>query len=88
MRSGTTTSRRPVWRAPATALEEAARGEALIIFPTRRTLQALTAYPDAASVLAAGRAGRTDLRRILPAVVRVDGEPRVQHPDGGEPEGV
>lgn len=77
-----------VWRAPATALEEAERGEALIIFPTRRTLQALTAYPDVAALLDAGRAGRTDLRRILPAVVLVDGEPRVQHPDGGEPEGV
>lgn len=77
-----------VWRTPADALAAADRGEVMIIFPTRRTLQALGRYTDTAEVLAAGRSGRTDRRRILPAVVSVDGQPRVQHPDGGEPEAV
>lgn len=71
------------WRTPADALAAADAGEALIIFPTRRILQAIAGHPHTASVLAAARAGRTDRRRILPAIVSVDGQPRVQHPDGG-----
>lgn len=77
-----------VWRTPEDALAAADRGEVVIIFPTRRTLQALAAYRATAEVLEAGRTGRTDRRRILPAIVSVDGEPRVLHPDGGVPEGI
>jgi 8-oxo-dGTP pyrophosphatase MutT (NUDIX family) len=76
------------WLTPGAALDAAASGDAVIIFPTRRNLQALAHYPDAAAVVAAGRAGRTDLRRILPSITVVDGQARVQHPDGGPPEGV
>ena len=77
-----------VWRTPADALAAADAGEALIIFPTRRILQAIATHPDTASVLAAARAGRTDRRRILPAIVSVDGQPRVRHPDGGVAEAI
>jgi hypothetical protein len=34
----------------------------------------------------AASAGRVDQRRIQPTVVRVDGRPMVQHPDGDPPE--
>lgn len=73
-----------VWRAPSDALDAAERGEVVIIFPTRRTLQALAAHDDVASVMAA--AG--DPRRILPAITVVDGEARVRHPDGGPAESI
>lgn len=78
-----TTSMR--WSTPEAALAAHAAGDLHMIFPTRRTLEQLTAYPHADAVLEAARAGRVDLRRIQPEVVRVDGEPRVQHPDGGPP---
>ena len=71
-----------VWRRPDDALAAADRGEVVIIFPTRRTLQALAERATVAEVMA--RSG--DPRRILPAIVLVDGEPRVRHPDGGDPE--
>lgn len=77
-----------VWRTPDDALAAADRGEVVIIFPTRRTLQALASYGSTAEVMEAGRTGRTDRRRILPAIVPVEGHPRVQHPDGGAPEGI
>jgi len=78
-----TTSMR--WIPPADALAAHAAGRLHVIFPTRRTLEQLAAYHDAASVLAAARSGAVDLRRIEPSVVRVDGAPMVQHPDGGPP---
>jgi 8-oxo-dGTP pyrophosphatase MutT (NUDIX family) len=78
-----TTSMR--WIPPATALAAHADGRLHVIFPTRRTLEQLAAHRDAASVLAAARSGEVDLRRIEPSVVRVDGTPMVQHPDGGPP---
>ncbi len=73
-----------VWRRPSDALAAAERGEVMIIFPTRRTLQALAAHDDVASVMAAPG----DVRRILPAIVVVDDEPRVRHPDGGPAESI
>lgn len=73
-----------VWRAPSDALAATERGEVVIIFPTRRILQALADHEDVASVMAA----RGDARRILPAIVLVDGEPRVRHPDGGPAESI
>ena len=73
-----------VWRRPADALEACARGEVVIIFPTRRTLHALADHADVdAAVRVSG-----DPRRILPAIVLVDGQPRVRHPDGGPPEAI
>jgi len=78
-----TTSMR--WIRPADALTAHAEGRLHVIFPTRRTLEQLAAHPDAASVLAAARSEAVDLRRIEPSVVRVDGAPMVQHPDGGPP---
>lgn len=78
-----TTSMR--WIPPADALTAHAEGRLHVIFPTRRTLEQLAAHRDAASVLAAARSGAVDLRRIEPSVVRVDGAPMVQHPDGGPP---
>ena len=73
-----------VWRRPDDALPAAAAGEVVIIFPTRRTLEHLAVHDDVASAMAAPG----DPRRILPAVVLVDGEPRVQHPDGGDPQSI
>ncbi|TVP72310.1 MAG: NUDIX hydrolase [Nitriliruptor sp.] len=78
-----TTSMR--WIPPADALAAHAEGRLHVIFPTRRTLEQLATHRDAASVLAAARSGAVDLRRIEPSVVRVDGAPMVQHPDGGPP---
>ncbi len=78
-----TTSMR--WIRPADALTAHAEGRLHVIFPTRRTLEQLAAHPDAASVLAAARSEAVALRRIEPSVVRVDGAPMVQHPDGGPP---
>ena len=78
-----TTSMR--WIPPADALAAHAEGRLHVIFPTRRTLEQLATHRDAASVLGAARSGAVDLRRIEPTVVRVDGAPMVQHPDGGPP---
>jgi 8-oxo-dGTP pyrophosphatase MutT (NUDIX family) len=78
-----TTSMR--WIPPVDALTAHAEGRLHVIFPTRRTLEQLAGHRDAASVLAAARSGAVDLRRIEPSVVRVDGAPMVQHPDGGPP---
>jgi len=76
------------WLTPAAALDAAARGEAMIIFPTRRILQALADHGDVDSVVAAGRRGAVDLRRILPSLVVRDGQVRVRHPDGGPEESI
>lgn len=73
-----------VWRRPEDALAASERGEVVIIFPTRRTLQALTEHGDPDTVMAS----RGDPRRILPAIVVVDGQPRVRHPDGGPAEAI
>jgi 8-oxo-dGTP pyrophosphatase MutT (NUDIX family) len=74
------------WVSPADALAAQARGEIVMIYPTRRNLRDLAAYGDAASLWDAASAGRVDQRRIQPTVVRVDGRPMVQHPDGDPPE--
>jgi hypothetical protein len=74
------------WVSPADALAAQARGEIVMIYPTRRNLRDLAAYEDAASLWDAASAGRVDQRRIQPTVVRVDGRSMVQHPDGDPPE--
>ena len=76
------------WLAPTAALEAQARGEVTVIYPTRRNLAALAAYPDVAAVTRAVAAGEVDRRRIEPTLVPVDGTTMVQHPDGGPPEPV
>jgi 8-oxo-dGTP pyrophosphatase MutT (NUDIX family) len=68
------------WIAPTEALEQQARAEATIIFPTRRNLAALADYVSADDAWAAARDGRVDRRRIEPTIVLVDGRPMVQHP--------
>lgn len=73
-----------VWRTPAAALAAFERGEVVIIFPTRCNLEALEQHQDVQSVLA----GPGDLRRILPAIVLIDGQVRVRHPDGGPPQSI
>jgi 8-oxo-dGTP pyrophosphatase MutT (NUDIX family) len=73
------------WIRPVDALAEHAAGHLHLIYPTRCTLEQLSTHPDSASALRAARDGAVDLRRIEPAVVRVDGQPMVQHPDGGPP---
>lgn len=73
------------WIRPVDALAEHAAGRLHMIYPTRCTLEQLSAHPDRDSALRAARTGAVDLRRIEPVVVRVDGEPMVQHPDGGPP---
>lgn len=73
------------WIRPADALAEHSAGRLHMIYPTRCTLEQLSAHPDGDSALGAARDGAVDLRRIEPVVVRVDGQPMVQHPDGGPP---
>jgi 8-oxo-dGTP pyrophosphatase MutT (NUDIX family) len=76
------------WITPAQALAAQRNGEATVIFPTRRNLAALSAYDSTNDAWQAADAGRSDMRRIEPQVVMVNGEPRVLHPDGSEPEAV
>jgi 8-oxo-dGTP pyrophosphatase MutT (NUDIX family) len=74
------------WIAPDEALAAHARDEVMVIYPTRRNLRDLAAFPDTATLMRAAHAGEVDQRRIQPSVVRVDGTVMVQHPDGDEPE--
>ena len=73
------------WIRPVDALAEHAAGRLHMIYPTRCTLEQLSAHPGSHSALRAAREGAVDLRRIEPEIVRVDGQPMVQHPDGGPP---
>jgi 8-oxo-dGTP pyrophosphatase MutT (NUDIX family) len=68
------------WWRPQDALAAHERGEVMIIFPTRRNLEALARYDTAEDARRAAQAGEVDTRRIQPRVVRVDGELMVQHP--------
>lgn len=60
-----------VWIRPSVAVEEGRAGRFQIIFPTRRTLEAIDAFggPDDAFAAAAGR----DARPLTPGIVMVDG---------------
>ena len=73
------------WMRPQEALEAQMRGDATIIFPTRRNLATLAEYPSAATAIEAARAGEVDQRRVLPRVVRVEGRVMVQHPFEDDP---
>lgn len=74
------------WTTPSAALEDQRAGRATIVYPTRQNLAALTEHGSADAAWHAAAAGRTDRRRLQPRIVRVDGTPMIQHPDGGEPE--
>jgi 8-oxo-dGTP pyrophosphatase MutT (NUDIX family) len=74
------------WMRPQDALDAQARGEATVIFPTRRNLRSLAEHATAAAAITAAREGHVDLRRIMPHVVRRDGQVMVQHPYEDEPE--
>jgi 8-oxo-dGTP pyrophosphatase MutT (NUDIX family) len=74
------------WTTPRAALDAAAAGEVMVIYPTRKNLEALAAYRDVEALWAAAVAGDTDTRRLVPRIVEVDGTPMIQHPDGHAPE--
>jgi hypothetical protein len=74
-----------LWSTPADALRTAEEGRAVVIFPTRKNLEALVGHATAADALAAARRAPT-LRKVLPALQVVDGTITVRHPDGGPPE--
>lgn len=76
------------WVKPSDALAAQARGEIVMIYPTRRNLRDLAVYEDTSVLLEAAHGDRVDRRRIMPSVVSVDGEAMVQHPDGDPPERV
>ena len=78
----TTSSR---WTTPAAALEDAREGRAMVIYPTRKNLEALAAFASADEAVAAARAGEVDVRRVEPeAVTLADGSIGVRHPYLGE----
>ena len=70
-----------VWRRPADALDEYARGERELVFPTIKHLEQLAEWPSAEAALAA--AGARDVEPVQPRIVVEDGEGRVLLP--GEP---
>ena len=74
------------WTTPADALAAHDRGDAVVIFPTRRNLQALDAFGTVDDAWGAATRDAVDQRRIQPELVRRDGRVLVQHPDGGAPE--
>jgi 8-oxo-dGTP pyrophosphatase MutT (NUDIX family) len=74
------------WWRPQDALDAHERGEATIIFPTRRNLEALARFGTADAARQAAQTGEVDTRRIQPTVVEVDGELMVQHPYEDDPQ--
>lgn len=74
------------WMRPQDALDARDRGEVTVIFPTRRNLATLADHPTAQAAMNAALEGNVDLRRIMPTVVRRDGQVMVQHPYEDEPE--
>ena len=74
-----------VWSRPEDALAEQARGAAVIIFPTRRNLQALSGHSSAHVVWEGALASTEPVPRIQPTIVMVEGRPMVQHPHESEP---
>ncbi|GGI02688.1 NUDIX hydrolase [Egicoccus halophilus] len=74
------------WSRPDEVLDAGARGEAVVIFPTRCNLRQLADFPSVDAAWRAATEDAVDQRRIQPTIVRRDGEVLVQHPDGGDPE--
>jgi len=73
------------WMRPEDALSAHERGEATVIFPTRRNLEILARFPDANGAWAAAHAREVDARRIEPTILQVGGRVMVQHPFEDEP---
>ncbi len=69
------------WTTPRAALEEHARGELALVFPTLRHLEELTAFATAHDLLEHART--RDIVAVLPRVTTSGDEPRVLLP--GEP---
>ncbi|MFP5225234.1 MAG: NUDIX hydrolase [Actinomycetota bacterium] len=69
-----------VWIRPSRAVEDGRAGRFMIIFPTRRTLEAVDEHADAASVFAA--AEDRDPAPLTPEVVLVEGIPKIALPGG------
>lgn len=74
------------WTTPRSALAAQRAGEMVVIFPTRRNLQALDTYSSADAAWRAAAREETDLRRIEPTLVRREGTILVRHPDEDTPE--
>ncbi|MFA9432864.1 NUDIX hydrolase [Egicoccus sp. AB-alg2] len=74
------------WTTPGDALGAHERGEAVVIFPTRRNLQQLGTFNTVEEAWKAATTDAVDQRRIQPELVRRDGRVLVRHPDGGDPE--
>ncbi|HEX2029749.1 MAG TPA: hypothetical protein VHF25_17350, partial [Nitriliruptorales bacterium] len=72
------------WITPHEVLDAADMGQVTVVYPTRENLRALAAHGSAASVVAAARAGRVDLRPHLPQIVRDGDRILVRHPYTGE----
>lgn len=70
---------RTMWIAAADALQAADRGEATLLFPTRRVLERLAQHEDAAGVLSDAR--RWPVRTITPWIEERDGGNFVCIPD-------
>jgi hypothetical protein len=69
-----------LWVRPEAALIRAREGDLNIIFPTRKTLEELSAFGSTAELIAS-TAGK-DIQAILPRLVAHEGQPRVMLPDG------
>lgn len=76
-----------LWAPPSDVLRSAEEGRAVVIFPTRKNLEALNGHASAGEALAAARRARS-MRKVLPAIQVVDGAITVRHPDGGPPESI
>ncbi|MFA9444036.1 NUDIX hydrolase [Egicoccus sp. AB-alg6-2] len=74
------------WIRPREAIEAHERGDAVVIFPTRRNLLQLDEFASVDEAWAAVTADAVDQRRIQPTMVRDGDEILVQHPDGGPAE--
>lgn len=78
-----TTSMR--WSTPRAAIRAHERGEATVVYPTRKNLEVLDAHGSVEAAWTAAEHGRVDLRRIELTMVDVDGEMLVQHPYEPDP---
>jgi 8-oxo-dGTP pyrophosphatase MutT (NUDIX family) len=68
------------WVRPADAVARGRAGEFSIIYPTRKTLESIDPFADAASLFAAARGRPADA--ITPRIVVEGGEARIVLPDG------
>jgi 8-oxo-dGTP pyrophosphatase MutT (NUDIX family) len=74
------------WSTPQAALDAQREGTMTVIYPTRKNLEALCGYGDAADAWGAADRGEVDQRRIEPTVVIEGDRVMVQHPYETDPE--